>query len=126
MRIKMKTTLAGPDRVAASGSVIDVSADEAKALCDGGYAEALEVLPGHAVSVSSGEGAPEVRPQPLSARDVAIPDDWRHMSAKDMKALADQLVETPVKTRNEALSVIEAECASRAAAGASELPLDGA
>lgn len=42
MRIKMKSTMAGPDGNASPGQVIDVPDTEARALLAGGYAEAVD------------------------------------------------------------------------------------
>lgn len=125
MRVKMKTTMAGPERTLSAGAVADLPDELAKSLCDGGYAEALQVSPGHALAMVTAEGVKEVRSQPLSAADVEIPDDWRQLSAKDMKALADLLIEAPVKTRNEAFSVIEDELKARSAVEQLDLPQDG-
>jgi hypothetical protein len=115
MRLKMKTTLAGPGGVVQAGAVTEMfDAETAKALCDGGYAEALAPLAGHALDTPDGS----------AATSVEIPESWRTLGAKEMKALADQLVETPVKTRNEAIAVIEAALAARGAPASDPPPAE--
>ena len=42
MKIKMKTTMAGPDGIATVGSVVELSDDQAKDLIAGGYAVSME------------------------------------------------------------------------------------
>jgi hypothetical protein len=42
MKIKMKTTSAGPDGIRMAGQIVDTDLKEAKELIDGGYAEAVE------------------------------------------------------------------------------------
>lgn len=42
MKIKMRTTAAGPNGTAVEGSVVDVDAKTAEALIGGGYASAYE------------------------------------------------------------------------------------
>jgi len=42
MRIKMKTTMAGPEGVASADAVTDVDPRRADALIEGGYAEPVE------------------------------------------------------------------------------------
>ena len=42
MRVKLKTTMAGPGGVNRAGSEITVSAEQGSALVDGGYAEKIE------------------------------------------------------------------------------------
>lgn len=42
MKVKMLTTSAGPDGIRMAGQVVEVDKEEAKALIDGGYAEAVE------------------------------------------------------------------------------------
>lgn len=98
MRVKMKTTMCGPDGTVQAGAVADVDEVKAAALIEGGFADALDPFLGAA---------------PSTAGPVEIPEDWRTMPAKALKSLADQLVSEPVKTRNEAISALEAELASR-------------
>lgn len=45
MKIKMRTTLAGPSGVLSAGQVADVSDEEGKALVDRGFAEAMDKAP---------------------------------------------------------------------------------
>lgn len=45
MRIRMLTTAAGPEGVRLVGQVVAVADDEANALIEGGYAEAVETPP---------------------------------------------------------------------------------
>ena len=42
MRVKMKTTYAGPAGTAGAGQTIDLDKDDAYALIEGGYAEQVE------------------------------------------------------------------------------------
>lgn len=113
MRVKMKTTMSGPAGTVHAGAVTDVDAVTASALIDGGFADAEEPMAGAAIAVADADGVETVLVQPRTAASVEIPEEWRTMPAKALKALADQLVSEPVKTRNEAISTIEAELASR-------------
>ena len=45
MKIKMRTTMAGPNGVIHAGEVVDVPKAEAYALCEGRYAEQIEAEP---------------------------------------------------------------------------------
>lgn len=50
----------------------------------------------------------------FGAGDVEIGEDWKMMKAAALVALANTLASPPVKTRNEAFDVVEAELAARA------------
>jgi len=43
MRIRMKSRLAGPDRVAGPGDIIDISPSAAESLVAGGYADRIDM-----------------------------------------------------------------------------------
>lgn len=104
-RVKFKTTGAGPGGVFHAGSEADIDEAAAAALIEAGYAEAAQaVTPVPAVAAAS---------IPAARADVVIPDDWRLLSAKELRALADNFSAQPVKTRNEAIAVIETVSASR-------------
>jgi predicted phage tail protein len=50
-----------------------------------------------------------------TAVDVTIPENWKTLSATDVKAIAAQLASPAAANRNEALTVIEAELKFRGA-----------
>jgi hypothetical protein len=48
-------------------------------------------------------------------RDVEIPDDWQDLPWFSLRSLAASLTDDPVKSKDEAIAVVEAEIAHRAA-----------
>lgn len=58
MKIKLRTTYAGPAGTHASGSIVDMPDDEAKGLIDGGYAAQVGDAP-EAPPAPSAEPEPE-------------------------------------------------------------------
>lgn len=55
-----------------------------------------------------------MRGRRFGAGDVEIGEGWKMLKATEVIALANTLVLTPVKTRNDAFDVVEAELARRA------------
>ena len=56
VRIKMLTTIAGPDISGPAGSILTVSMDQADALIEGGFAEEVGAAPGDPEAGSGGPG----------------------------------------------------------------------
>lgn len=73
MKIRMRTTMAGPKISAQAGSVIDVSDSEAKVLCEGGFAELAEAAAPRAAT----EKAENASTGPMETAAVAPQDNGK-------------------------------------------------
>lgn len=68
MKIKLHTTYAGPKMCASAGSIIDLPADEARALIEGKYAELAERGTLETAAVTAGPEQAVRRPRLREAR----------------------------------------------------------
>lgn len=59
------------------------------------------------------------RALPGASADGAIPDDWRELGWHDLRVLAANFTDEPIRSKDVAFTVIEAELAHRAEAAAS-------
>lgn len=72
MKVRLKTTMAGPEGAFPLGSVIEASAEEAEALIAGGFAEPVDAVPVRP-EVETGAIEPGSRAMKLPARARKTP-----------------------------------------------------
>ena len=86
MRIRMKTILAGPSFTTVPGQVIDVPDEQAQALCDGRFAEAVETDP---TVAPAPESEPETEAAPASEEDEYRASLWEK-TVKTLRAMVEE------------------------------------
>lgn len=111
MRIKMNSTAAGPDGVYQSGGTYEVDDAFARAMIASQFADPVDFQEDPAPVVP----AKPARERLDGAAEVEIPEGWTDLPAKALKELAALLASPAATSRNEAIEVIQAELAARAA-----------
>jgi membrane protein involved in colicin uptake len=101
MRVRMKTTSAGPEGVRKQGQIIDVAKDEAEALIAGGYAEQPDED-----ALGGAEHLSLVAKQKAKAEAKA---EAKAKAEADANAQADAEAEAKAKAEAEAKAKAEAE-----------------
>lgn len=114
MRVKMRTTYAGPHGTCSAGGTLDLPPPVAYDLIERGYASQVGAPERGAVIETAILPAHETAALHAGADTAQIPDDWRTFNADDTKALAASLgAGDDVRTKAQAVEFIDAELAKR-------------
>lgn len=72
MKIRMRTSIAGPFGAAGAGDIVNIPDDKAEALVAGGFAERIGGVPEAAQAISEPEAEPEAEAAVIEAPEAAV------------------------------------------------------